>query len=103
MHERIRVLVALAAAVAGGIAIAVSGNAFLLRAADFITPLGTLWVNAIRMTVIPLMVSLIITGVASANDMRSISRLGGRTILVFVLLLAGTAPVVMPACLAAFP
>jgi proton glutamate symport protein len=102
MTERTRVLIALGAAVAGGIAIAVSGNASLLRAADFIVPLGTLWVNAIRMTVIPLMVSLIITGVASAADVRSVSRVGGRTILVFVLLLAGTAVVVMPACVAVF-
>src|SRR5205814_6396277 len=40
--------------------------------------------------------SLLITGVASAADVKSIGRLGGRTLLVFVLLLAGTAVVVMP-------
>jgi proton glutamate symport protein len=88
--------------VAGGTAIALSRNASLLRAADSLTPVGVLWVNAIRMTVIPLMVSLLITGVASAEDVRSIGRLGGRTLLVFVLMLAGTAVVVMPLSLAAF-
>jgi proton glutamate symport protein len=102
MNERTRVLTALGAAIVGGTAIAASGNASLLRAADFITPVGVLWVNAIRMTVIPLVVSLLITGVASATDVSSISRLGGRTILVFVLLLAGTAVVVMPICLLLF-
>src|SRR6266849_1751107 len=96
MKESTRVLVALGAGVAGGIAIAASGNAPLLRAADLIAPVGTLWVNAIRMTVIPLVVSLLITGVASAADVKSIGRLGGRTLLVFAALLAGTAAVVMP-------
>jgi Na+/H+-dicarboxylate symporter len=102
MKERTRVLVALGAAVAGGIAIGASGNESLLRAADRLAPVGTLWVNAIRMTVIPLIVSLIITGVASAADLKSISRLGGRTLLVFVLMLAGAAVVVMPLCLAVY-
>jgi len=96
MKESTRVLVALGAGVAGGIAIAASGNAPLLRAADLIAPVGALWVNAIRMTVIPLVVSLLITGVASATDVRSIGRLGGRTVLVFVLLLTGAAIIVMP-------
>ena len=56
MKESTRVLLALGAAVAGGTAIAASGSAPLLRAADFIVPVGTVWVNAIRMTVIPLVV-----------------------------------------------
>ena len=89
-------LVAVAAAMAIGAGIAASGSASLVRVADFVAPIGTLWVNAIRMTVIPLVVSLIITGVASTGDERSIGRLGGRTALVFALLLAGTALVVMP-------
>src|SRR5216684_8687882 len=102
MKESTRVLVALGAGVAGGIAIAASGNAPLLRAADLIAPVGALWVNAIRMTVIPLIVSLLITGVASAADVRSIGRLGGRTLVVFLMLLAGTAIVVMPLAWALF-
>jgi Na+/H+-dicarboxylate symporter len=102
MNERTRVLLALAAAIAGGIAIAISGSASLLRAADFLAPIGTLWVNAIRMTVIPLVVSLLITGVASASDIKSVGRLGGRTLLVFLLLLAATALVVMPACVGVY-
>jgi Na+/H+-dicarboxylate symporter len=96
MKESTRVLIALGVAIAAGIAIAASHNDALIRAADAIAPIGTLWVNAIRMTVIPLVVSLVITAVASASDIKAIGRLGGRTLLVFVLLLAGTAVVVMP-------
>src|SRR5262249_2748924 len=96
MKESTRVLFALIAAILLGVLIAASHNASLIRVADAIAPIGTLWVNAIRMTVIPLVVSLIITGVASATDLRAVGRMGGRTLLVFVLLLAGVAAVVMP-------
>ena len=84
------------AALAGGAAIAASGNPSAVRAAEFIAPVGTLWVNAIRMTVIPLVVSLLITGVASAANVKSIGQLGGRTLLVFLLMLVGVAVLAMP-------
>jgi Na+/H+-dicarboxylate symporter len=93
MKESTRVLVALGAALALGIAIALSGNATLLSAADAISVVGTIWVNAIRMTVVPLVVSLLVTGIASASDIKSVGRLGGTTLLVFGLLLAAGAAV----------
>ncbi len=96
MKESTRVLLALVAAIVLGVFFAATGNTPLIRAADAIAPIGALWVNAIRMTVIPLVVSLLITGVASVADIRAIGRLGGRTLLVFVLLGAGTAAVIMP-------
>lgn len=96
MKESTRVLLGLAAAIGLGALVAASGNETLLHAADTLAPVGTLWVNAIRMTVIPLVVSLLITGIASATDVGAIGRLGGRTLLVFVLLLAATAALVIP-------
>ncbi len=87
---------ALVVAVAGGALIGASGNPSLIHAADAIAPVGSLWVNAIRMTVIPLVVSLLITGVASASDMKAIGRAGGRSIVVFVLLLLLMAAVAIP-------
>src|SRR5438270_9260370 len=86
VKESTRVLIALAAAIIVGALVAASGSARLLDIADALAPLGTLWVNAIRMTVIPLVVSLLITGVASATDIGAIGRLGGRTLLVLGLL-----------------
>jgi len=96
MKESTRVFAALGAAVAGGAIIGASGNATLIKAADAVAPVGALWVNAIRMTVIPLVVSLLITGVASASDVKSIGRTGGRSMIVFVLMLIATAAVVIP-------
>src|ERR1700712_2401449 len=96
MKESTRVLVALASAIGGGALVAASGSKPLLDATNVLAPVGTLWVSAIRMTVIPLVVSLLITGVASATDVGAIGRLGGRTLLVFGLLLAATAALVVP-------
>ncbi len=89
-------LLALGVALAAGMLIGATNDAALLRAADAIAPLGTLWVNAIRMTVIPLVVALIITGVASAADVKSIGRIGARTLVVFIALLTATAAIIIP-------
>ena len=62
MKESTRVLLALGIGLGGGAAVAATGNPDLLRAVDTVAPIGTLWVNAIRMTIIPLVVSLLITG-----------------------------------------
>jgi proton glutamate symport protein len=96
MNDNTKVLIALGTALAGGALIAVSGNDTLLRGADALVPIGTLWINAIRMTVIPLVFSLLVTGVAGAADMRGIGRLGMRSLLTFLALLVGTALVIMP-------
>jgi Na+/H+-dicarboxylate symporter len=96
MKESTRILVALIAAIALGIIVAASNSATLVRAADALAPLGTLWVNAIRMTVIPLVVSLLVTGLASVSDIRALGHLGGRTLLTFVVLLIALAAVVVP-------
>ena len=74
MNESARVLVALIVALVLGAIVAATGNATLLRVADLVAPIGTVWVNAIRMTVIPLIVSLLITGVASTSDGKTIAR-----------------------------
>lgn len=97
-----RVLVALVAALAGGAAIAATGNPALLAAADAVAPLGQIWVNAVRMTVIPLIVPLIVVGVAGAADLRSLGRLGTRTVLTFALMIAGLAAVMMPLIASAY-
>jgi Na+/H+-dicarboxylate symporter len=102
MNESARVLVALIVALVLGAIVAATGNATLLRLADLVAPIGTVWVNAIRMTIIPLIVSLLITGVASTSDGKSIGRIGGRSLLVFGLMLVGTAIVVVPTLPAVF-
>jgi len=82
-----RVLAGLVAGlVLGAIAAATQQHALLVIAAA-LEPVGTLWTNAIRMTVIPLVVALVITGVAATADLRHIGRLGARALPIFVVLL----------------
>src|SRR2546428_9645111 len=47
------------------------------RVVGVLEPIGTLWVNAVRMTIIPLVVSMLIAAIASADSIRSLGRLGG--------------------------
>lgn len=85
-----RVLIALVAGLAAGVGIAWSQHPTLLSAASAIEPIGALWVNAIRMTVVPLVVSLLITGIASSST-EGLGRIGGRALVLFVSLVAGGA------------
>lgn len=101
-----KVLIALAAGLALGIAISASGAPALLALVGVIEPVGTLWINAIRMTVIPLVVGSIVVGVTSTPDPRTIGRIGGRALLLFVaLLFAGAifAALVAPPLFALLP
>ena len=82
-----RVLIALIAGVGIGVAVASSGSPRLASAALAIEPLGTLWINAIRMTVIPLVVGSLIVGITSAPDAKSIGRVGRGAIVFFVVTL----------------
>ncbi|MBI4501327.1 MAG: dicarboxylate/amino acid:cation symporter [Gemmatimonadetes bacterium] len=50
-------------------------------------PIGTLWINAVRMTVIPLVVALIFTGVAGAGDPSRLGKMGARAVPIFLVLL----------------
>src|SRR5437763_1978641 len=96
MKEGTRVLVGLGLGLAVGLIVAATHSSSLLAAVDAVAPVGALWVNAIRMTVIPLVVSLVITGVASTSHTRSIGRLGGRTLIVFVAMLTGATVAAIP-------
>jgi proton glutamate symport protein len=99
------VLAALAAGFVLGSLAAASSSPPALRLVAIIEPLGTLWVNAIRMTVVPLVVSVLITGVASFGS-RSLGRLGARALGTYaILLIIGglVALVIAPPLLARMP
>jgi proton glutamate symport protein len=62
----------------------------------FIEPLGTLWINAIRMPVLPLIVTMLIASIAGSKDSRRIGTLGARTLMVMLALLSLFAIVMTP-------
>ena len=85
-----RVVIALVAGFAIGTLISVSGDPALRAIAAATEPVGTMWINALRMTVIPLVVSLIVVSVGRFSDVRSAGRTGGRTFLLFAAFLVGS-------------
>ena len=81
-----RVLLALVAGLGFGLLLSRTSAATSERVVAYVEPFGTIFVNAIRMTVIPLVVSLVVVGIASADASR-IARMGTRALVVaFVLL-----------------
>lgn len=89
-----------------GIVISTAQHPALTALVPIIEPVGTLWINAIRMTVVPLVVGSIIVGVTSAPDARTIGRIGTRALVFFlVLLVAGGvfAAVLAPPMMARIP
>jgi len=82
-----RVLLALVAGLALGVATSAVHVAAISRAIPAIEVVGTLWINAIRMTVIPLVVALTIGAVASASGEARIGRIGALAVVVFVIFL----------------
>lgn len=92
-------LLALAAGVAAGAGVAASGNPMLADTAVQVGHVGDLWLNLLRMTVIPLVFALLVSGVASVADAASSGRLAARSVVVFAVLLVSAT---VFACLA-FP
>ena len=56
-------------------------------AASIVEPIGTIWVNALRMTIVPLVVSLLVSTVATSGGGAMFGQLGRRTLIVFLVML----------------
>ena len=85
----LRVLLALAAGLAAGAAAQTYGIPGGTGTVALIEGLGQLWLNALRMTIIPLVFALLVTGIASIADAAATGRLALKTVVVFALLLVG--------------
>jgi proton glutamate symport protein len=77
-------LAALAIGMLVGAALASAAWPALNTIVAVLEPIGTLWVNAVRMTVMPLVVSMLVATVASSDSLTTIGRLGGRAFGFFI-------------------
>jgi len=101
-----RVFGGLVAGAALGWLLARLAPAAAAHAAAIAHPVGTLWLNALQMTVVPLVVSLLIVGVTQAADIAATGRIARRAMLwIFALATAAAvlAAVLSPLLLAACP
>ena len=51
---------------------------------DWIAPFGTIFINLLKLIAVPLVLCSLITGVASLSDLRKLSRIGGKTIAIYL-------------------
>lgn len=87
------VLIALVAGLLMGIAVAAAGESVRDPAVGWAGVIGNLWLNALKMTVIPLMFALLVTGVAKGTDMARAGSIAGRTVLWIVIICTASAAV----------
>jgi proton glutamate symport protein len=57
------------------------GAGFIL---DYIKPIGTIFINALKMIAVPLVLASLIVGVSNLGDISKLSRIGGKTILTYM-------------------
>ena len=106
MSMTTRILAGLVAGALAGLLLAWLDPALAARCADFAQPIGRLWLNALQMTVVPLVLALVVVGVSAANDAAASGRTARRAMIVFALLLsagAAFAAIVAPLLLSFLP
>ncbi|MBV8051131.1 MAG: dicarboxylate/amino acid:cation symporter [Acidobacteriaceae bacterium] len=88
MSLTVRVSIGLIAGLLLGFIISTSHSPWLMRVPYFFDPIGIVFVNTIRVAVIPLVVSSLIVGVGSGgNDVRKIGKVGRRALVLVLSML----------------
>jgi proton glutamate symport protein len=85
-----RVLLALVAGIGVGLLLSAADPAVARATVAVVEPVGTIFVNAIRMTVLPLVISSLVVGIATSASGSVVARVGGRGIVVFIIFLTAS-------------
>ncbi len=102
----VQILIALVGGLAAGLALAWAAPDRVESITAWLDPIGALWLRALQMTIIPLVVSLLITGIVTSVAAARAGRLAGWSIAIFFAVLwAGAimAAFVTPLLLELFP
>lgn len=75
-----KIFIGLLAGIAAGLALA--GSPELVNA--YIAPIGTLFLNLIKMIIVPMVFASLVVGAASTEDVRKLGRIGGKTIAFYL-------------------
>ena len=106
MSNATRILLALVAGLVLGIVASEYSPATAKTLADIADPIGTLWLNGLRMTIVPLVVALLITGIARTAEAARAGQMAMRTIIWIVGLMTFSAvmgALLTPSLLALWP
>lgn len=101
-----RILIALVLGLGVGILSASSGFVYQDGAIEAGEKIGGMWLNALRMTIVPLVVALLVNGIAASAKAARASKLSSRALVLYVILLwvsAIAAALLTPLLLGIFP
>ncbi|MEH3104842.1 MAG: cation:dicarboxylase symporter family transporter [Sphingomonas phyllosphaerae] len=84
MSQATRILLSLLIGLAGGVALASFARDAVPGTIAIAEPIGAAWLHGLQMTIVPLVVSLLVTGVASTAEAARAGRLAGRAIALYV-------------------
>jgi len=78
-----KILIGMALGVVFGLVLSFidGGDAFV---ADFIKPFGTIFINLLKLIAVPLILASLIKGVSDLQDISKLSKMGGRTIIIYL-------------------
>jgi Na+/H+-dicarboxylate symporter len=99
-------LTALSLGLAVGILTHLTGDSNLLTLKSITEPVGYLWLNALQMTVLPLVVAHLIVAIVSTGSSKEVGWLGAASFglfVVFLLSIGGLTALTVPSILAFFP
>lgn len=77
-----QIILGLLLGLAFGVVAAVNGWGGFVT--DWVRPFGTIFITGLKLIAVPLVLTSLITGVASLSDLRKLSRIGGKTIGIYL-------------------
>jgi proton glutamate symport protein len=87
MGQATRTLLALVGGLLLGIALAARAPGVALHGVAIAQPVGTAWLNALQMTIVPLVIALLVLGVSATADAARAGRIAARTLVLVVVIL----------------
>jgi len=106
MSQATRILLALVIGLALGIAAVAADQRAALWAIGITGPIGSAWLHGLQMVIVPLVVGLLVTGVAAGAEAARAGRIAARAVIAFVAILWATtlmAAAAMPLLLHLWP
>lgn len=82
LHLTVKILIGLLLGVVVGIVLNLTGGAAI--ADNYIKPFGTLFLNLIKMAIVPLVFASLVMGACGLGDIKKVGRVGGKTMLYFL-------------------
>jgi proton glutamate symport protein len=77
-----KIIIGLISGLLFGVLAATQGWAVFVS--NWVSPFGKIFINLLKLIAVPLVLSSLITGVASLSDLKKLSRIGGRTIAIYI-------------------